>query len=35
MTLDVLGINLAESAFQLHGVNAADRVVLKRRVACD
>lgn len=35
MTLDILGIDLAKNVFQLHGVNAAGRVVLKRRVMRD
>lgn len=35
MTLDILGIDLAKNVFQLQGVNAAGRVVLKRRVMRD
>ena len=31
-TLDVLGIDIAESTFQLHGADAAGRPVLKKRL---
>jgi len=31
-TLDVLGIDIAKSTFQLHGVDSAGRPVLKKRL---
>lgn len=31
-TIETLGINIAKTVFQLHGVNCNGRVVLKRRV---
>ena len=35
MTLHLLGIDIAKNVFQLHGVDAAGRVVLRRRVMRD
>jgi len=35
MTIETLGIDIAENVFQLHGVNRNGRVVLKRRVMRD
>ncbi len=35
MTIHTLGIDIAKNVFQLHGVNAAGRVVLRRRVMRD
>ena len=32
MTIETLGIDIAKTVFQLHGVNRNGRVVLKRRV---
>ena len=32
MTIETLGIDIAKTMFQLHGVNCNGRVVLKRRV---
>lgn len=35
MTIHILGVDIAKNVFQLHGVNAAGRVVLRRRVMRD
>jgi transposase len=35
MTIETLGIDIAKTVFQLHGVNQNGRVVLKRRVMRD
>ena len=35
MTLHLLGIDITKNVFQLHGVDAAGRVVLRRRVMRD
>ena len=35
MTIHTLGVDIAKNVFQLHGVNAAGRVVLRRRVMRD
>jgi transposase len=35
MTLHLLGVDIAKNVFQLHGVDAAGRVVLRRRVMRD
>lgn len=35
MTIETLGIDIAKNVFQLHGVNRAGRVALKRRVMRD
>lgn len=35
MTIEILGIDIAKTVFQLHGVNRNGRVVLKRRVMRD
>ena len=35
MTIETLAIDIAKNVFQLHGVNRAGRVVLKRRVMRD
>ena len=35
MTIQTLGIDIAKTVFQLHGVNRAGRPVLKRRVMPD
>ena len=32
MNINVLGIDLAKSVFQLHGVDASGKVVLRRKV---
>ncbi len=35
MTIETLGVDIAKSVFQLHGVNQAGKPVLKRRVMRD
>ena len=35
MTIETLGIDIAKTVFQLHGVNRNGRLVLKRRVMRD
>lgn len=35
MTIETLGIDIAKTVFQLHGVNRNGRVVLRRRVMRD
>ena len=35
MTIETLGIDIAKNVFQLHGVNRAGRLILRRRVTGD
>ena len=35
MTIETLGIDIAKTVFQLHGVNRNGRLILKRRVMRD